>query len=139
MPLRGNSGTGGPTWGRRLSARASSASLDESRTHDHPSCGRRPPPLAPSVIGMTSDTGDGTDGRTWWRTALGVAAGVLTAAAVCAIFWWQGWNRPTTAAWLSSKAAVKVGFFIAAGGFASVTVWWQARRASRSTPPEEAD
>ncbi|MFB6889760.1 hypothetical protein ACFCX4_10650, partial [Kitasatospora sp. NPDC056327] len=39
----------------------------------------------------------------------GGAAGVLTAAAVCAIFWWQGWNRPTTAAWLSSKAAVKVG------------------------------
>ncbi len=95
--------------------------------------------LGPNVIGMTSDTGDGADGRTWQRTTLGVAAGVLTAAAVCAIFWWQGWNRPTTAAWLSSKAAVKVGLFIAAGGFASVTVWWQARRGSRSTPPKEAD
>ncbi|MGW3328887.1 hypothetical protein [Streptomyces virginiae] len=94
---------------------------------------------------MTSDTGDGTDGRTGRtgrtgrRTALGVAAGLLTAAAVCAIFWWQGWNRPTTAAWLSSRAAVKVGVFIAAGGLASVTVWWQARRGSRSTPPKETD
>ncbi|MFF4268243.1 hypothetical protein [Streptomyces virginiae] len=88
---------------------------------------------------MTGDTGDGADGRTWRRTTLGVTAGVLTAAAVCAIFWWHGWNMPTTAAWLSSKAAVKVGFFIAAGGLASVTVWWQARRGSRSTPPEDAD
>ncbi|WP_158821136.1 MULTISPECIES: hypothetical protein [unclassified Streptomyces] len=94
---------------------------------------------------MTSDTGDGTDrvdgsdGRTWRRTAVAVVAGVLTAVGVCAIFWWQGWNKPFTAAWLSSKAAVKVGVFIAAGGFASVTVWWQARRPSRSTPPEKTD
>ncbi|MFG2979589.1 hypothetical protein ACGFYY_42210 [Streptomyces sp. NPDC048331] len=94
---------------------------------------------------MTSDTGDGTDGvdgtagSTWRRTALGVVAGLLTAAAVWAIFWWQGWNRPTTAAWLSSKAAVKVGLFVAAGGLASVTVWWQARRGSGSTPPEKTD
>ncbi|PWK60773.1 hypothetical protein BCL76_1325 [Streptomyces sp. CG 926] len=92
---------------------------------------------------MTSDTGDGTDGRTGRRTgrrtAPAIAAGVLTAVGVCAIFWWQGWHMPFTAAWLSSKAAVKVGFFVAAGGFASVTVWWQARRGSRSTPPEKTD
>ncbi|MBT2406317.1 MULTISPECIES: hypothetical protein [unclassified Streptomyces] len=86
---------------------------------------------------MTSDTGDRTDGRTWRRTALGVVAGALAAAAVCAIYWWQGWNLGVGAAWLSGKTAVKVGFFVAAGGLATVTVWWQGRRASRSTPPEE--
>ncbi|MFE7187916.1 hypothetical protein [Streptomyces erythrochromogenes] len=87
---------------------------------------------------MTSDTGSRTGGRTWLRTALGVVAGALAAAAVCAIFWWQGWRPSVGTAWLSSKAAVKVGCFVAAGGFAGVAVWWQGRRASRSTPPEKA-
>ncbi|MFE5809822.1 hypothetical protein [Streptomyces sp. NPDC056491] len=85
---------------------------------------------------MTSDMGDGIDGARW-RTALGVVAGILVAAAVCGVFWWQGWNLAFTAAWLSGKAAVKVGFFIAAGGLAGVTVWWQGRRASRSAPHGE--
>ncbi|MFI6004491.1 hypothetical protein ACIA98_29455 [Streptomyces sp. NPDC051366] len=86
---------------------------------------------------MTSDTGDHTGGRRWLRVAMGVVAGVLTAAGVCAIFWWLGLNLGVGAAWLSGKAAVKVGFFVAAGGLTAVTVWWQGRRASRSTPPEE--
>ena len=86
---------------------------------------------------MTSDTGERTDGRIWRRTALGVVAGVLTAAAVCAIWWRMGWHPGIATAWLASKAAVKVGVFIAAGGLAGLTVWWQGRRASRSTPPEE--
>ncbi|WP_405813262.1 MULTISPECIES: hypothetical protein [unclassified Streptomyces] len=86
---------------------------------------------------MTSDTGGRTDGRTWRRTALGVVAGVLAAAAVGAVYWWQGWNLGPGAAFLSGKAAVKAGFFVAAGGLATVTVWWQGRRASRSRPPEE--
>ncbi|WP_158710194.1 hypothetical protein [Streptomyces katrae] len=86
---------------------------------------------------MISDTGDGTGGRPWLRAAAGVMAGLLAAAGVCAIFWWLGLNLGVGAAWLSGKAAVKVGFFVAAGGFAAVTVWWQGRRASRSTPPEE--
>ncbi|MFF0553937.1 hypothetical protein ACFYUL_33785 [Streptomyces sp. NPDC004311] len=84
-----------------------------------------------------TDTGGRTDGRPWLRTALGVMAGALAAAAVCAIFWWMGWHLSLSAAWLSSKAAVKVGLFVTAGGFAGVAVWWQGRRASRSTPPEK--
>lgn len=68
---------------------------------------------------------------------MGVVAGVLAAAGVCAIFWWLGLNLGVGAAWLSGKAAVKVGFFVAAGGLTAVTVWWQGRRASRSTAPEE--
>ncbi|MCX5151462.1 hypothetical protein AB0C90_38215 [Streptomyces sp. NPDC048550] len=86
---------------------------------------------------MTSDTGDHTGGRRWLRVAMGVVAGVLAAAGVCAIFWWLGLNLGVGAAWLSGKAAVKVGFFVAAGGLTAVTVWWQGRRASRSTAPEE--
>ncbi|WP_267003438.1 hypothetical protein [Streptomyces sp. NBC_00354] len=86
---------------------------------------------------MTSDSGDRSGGRQWLRAAMGVVAGVLAAAGVCAIFWWLGLNLGVGAAWLSGKAAVKVGFFVAAGGLAAVTVWWQGRRASRSTPPEE--
>ncbi|MGW8777632.1 hypothetical protein ACWGNM_06115 [Streptomyces sp. NPDC055796] len=86
---------------------------------------------------MTSDAGDRTDGRPWRRGALGVVAGVLAAAGVCAIFWGLGLNLGVGAAWLSGKAAVKVGFFVGAGGLAAVTVWWQGRRASRATPPEE--
>ncbi|MFI1064083.1 hypothetical protein ACH4TC_19620 [Streptomyces spororaveus] len=86
---------------------------------------------------MTSDTGDRTDGRTWRRTALGVVAGVLAAAAVGAVYWWQGWSLGPGAAFLSGKAAVKAAFFVAAGGLATVTVWWQGRRASRSRPPEK--
>ncbi|MGW6981105.1 hypothetical protein ACWGE1_16890 [Streptomyces sp. NPDC054932] len=88
---------------------------------------------------MTSDTGDRTDGPTWRRTVLAVAAGVLAAAAVCAIYWWQDWNLGPGAAFLSSKAAVKVGLFVAAGGLGAVTLWWQGRRTSRSTPPKKAD
>ncbi|WP_159046075.1 hypothetical protein [Streptomyces sp. WM6372] len=86
---------------------------------------------------MTSDTGDRTDGSRWRRGAMGVAAGALAAAGVCAIYWELGLNLGVGAALLSGKAAVKVGFFVAAGGLATVTVWWRGRRASRATPPEE--
>ncbi|MFD5511630.1 hypothetical protein ACFWIB_28210 [Streptomyces sp. NPDC127051] len=86
---------------------------------------------------MTSDTGDRSDGRRWRRAAMGVVAGVLAAAGVCAIYWWLGLNLGIGAAWLSGKAAVKVGLFVAAGGLAAVTVRWQAHRAARATPPEK--
>ncbi|MFF0217320.1 hypothetical protein [Streptomyces vinaceus] len=86
---------------------------------------------------MTSDTGDRTEGRRWGRMAAGAVAGLLAAAGVCAIFWWLGLNLGVGAAWLSGKAAVKAGFFVAAGGLAGVGVWWQGRRAARSAPDEE--
>ncbi|MFF3650865.1 hypothetical protein ACFYXV_19785 [Streptomyces sp. NPDC002181] len=88
---------------------------------------------------MTSDTGDGADGRRWVRMAAGAVAGVLAAAGVCAIFWRLGLNLGVGAAWLSGKAAVKAGFFVAAGGLAGVSVWWRGRRAARSAPPREKD
>ncbi|MFI5672607.1 hypothetical protein [Streptomyces sp. NPDC051704] len=88
---------------------------------------------------MTSDTGDGAGGRRWPRAAMGVVAGVLAAAGVCAIFWGLGLNLGVGAAWLSGKAAVKAGFFVAAGGLAGVSMWWQGRRASRTAPPEGTD
>ncbi|MFE2551081.1 hypothetical protein ACFXGI_21410 [Streptomyces sp. NPDC059355] len=88
---------------------------------------------------MTSDTEDDAGGRRWPRAAMGIVAGLLAAAGVCAVFWWLGLNLGFGAAWLSGKAAVKAGFFVAAGGLAGVSMWWQGRRASRSTPPEGTD
>ncbi|MFJ3173932.1 hypothetical protein ACIPJK_24550 [Streptomyces roseus] len=88
---------------------------------------------------MTSEAGDGADGHRWGRTAAGIAAGVLAAAGVCAVFWRLGLHLGFGAAWLSGKIAVKVGFFVAAGGLAGVSLWWQGRRAARSPAPEEKD
>lgn len=86
---------------------------------------------------MTNDTGDRTEGRRWGRTAAGAVAGLLAAAGVCAIYWRLGLNLGVGAAWLSGKAAVKAGFFVAAGGLAGVSVWWRGRGASRTAPDED--
>ncbi|NXY96207.1 hypothetical protein HYE82_17805 [Streptomyces sp. BR123] len=64
---------------------------------------------------------------TRWKTAAGVAVGILVGLGALALVWRMDWHVPFLTGWLSLKLAVKAGA-LTVGGLIAFAAWRAKRR-----------
>ncbi|MFK0257086.1 hypothetical protein [Streptomyces sp. NPDC090445] len=79
---------------------------------------------------MTEEKVEQTGEPARWKTAVGVAVGILVGLGALALVWRMDWHVPFLTGWLSLKLAVKAGALTVGGLVAFVA--WRAQRGKES-------